>query len=319
MPPAREPLFALTLDVGGSHVTAARVSLGARRVEREARRTLAHTAPLESLLGGWAGAALEAAGDHAGPFSHLGLAVPGPFDLEGGVSRMTHKFPALNGVPLRPLLAGYFAHTPLAGVPILFGNDADLFALGEWWAGRERVGEKSAAADRMIGLTLGTGLGSGFVAAGRVVTSGSAVPPGGELWSVPHRGTLAETFACGAAVTRAWSVLGGQGQPSARELAALAAAGDERALETFRVFGTDLADVLWPWVERFGAQRVVLGGSVSHAFGLFGPAVQAGFDPHTGLECRVQVSEYFERAGLLGAAALSSDAFSDRAARGESR
>lgn len=298
---------ALTLDVGGSHVTAARVSLARRRVEREARRTLAHTEPLNALLRGWVGAALEAAGDHTGPLSHLGLAVPGPFDLEGGVSQMTHKFPALRGVPLRPLLTEHFADTPLGGLPILFGNDADLFALGEWWAGRERMaGERVPAADdRMIGLTLGTGLGSGFIAAGRVVASGGTVPPGGELWSVPHRGALAETFACGAAVTRAWTALGGPSEPAARDLAVLASAGDERALETFRVFGTDLADVLWPWAERFGARRVVLGGSVSYAFSLFGPAVQAGLDARPGLECQVQVSEHFERAGLLGAAALS--------------
>ena len=312
-----EPTFALTLDVGGSHVTAARVSLAARRVESEARRVLAHTQMLHQLLGGWAGAALEAAGDHGGPFSHLGLAVPGPFDLEGGVSRMTHKFPELRGVPLRPLLAPYFVGTPLEGLPILFGNDADLFALGEWWA--KRTAGEGAPADRMIGLTLGTGLGSGFISGGTVVTTGDTVPPGGELWSVPHRGVLAETFACGAALTRAWTALGGQDEPGARELAALAEGGDGWALAAFRVFGTDLADLLWPWVERFAAQRVVLGGSVSHAFSLFGPAVQAGLDSHAGLECRVQVSEHFERAGLLGAAALASEVtFAAITSRGES-
>ncbi len=322
--PTAAPTSALTLDVGGSHVTAARVSLAQRRVENEARRTLVHGEGLCSLLNDWAEAALEAAGDHSGPFSHIGLAVPGPFDLESGVSQMRHKFHALKGVPLRPLLAGYFAATPLAGLPILLGNDADLFALGEWWASRQRTAGESAPDDRMIGLTLGTGLGSGFIAAGRVVTTGDTVPPGGELWNVPYRDTVAESFACGAAVTRAWTALGGrrpagQESPSARDLAALASAGDERALETFRVFGTDLAGVLWPWVQRFAARRVVLGGNVSHAFSLFGPAVQAGLDTHAGLECQVMVSEYFERAGLLGAAALSPEAApSATANRGES-
>ena len=101
---------ALGLDVGGSHVTAALVSLSGRRVLREVRRTLAHDAPLDQIVGGWAEAALEAVGDsreHARP-SHLGVAVPGPFDLPGGTSQMTHKFAALLGVPL-PLVWGLFS------------------------------------------------------------------------------------------------------------------------------------------------------------------------------------------------------------------
>jgi glucokinase len=330
--PDHVPAHALTLDVGGSHVTAARVSLSQRRVEREARRTLAHTEGLERLLNGWAEAALEVAGDHGGAFSHVGLAVPSPFDMDGGVSLMQHKFPGLFGVPLRPLLARRFTDTPLHGLPILFGNDADLFALGEWWAGGQERGQgehltdDQSSADRMIGLTLGTGLGSGFVAEGKVVTTGDTVPPGGELWNTPYRGAVAETFACGAALPRAWAALGGsdelggQGEPAARDLAALASAGDESALKAFQVFGSDLAGLLWPWVKRFGARRVVLGGSVSNAFDLFGPVVQSCLDLHARIECRVQVSDYFERAALLGAAALCIGApFGDTVTRGESK
>ncbi|WP_424950667.1 ROK family protein [Deinococcus sp.] len=297
--PGRVSGHALTLDVGGSHVTAAVVSLAQRQFEAHARRNLPHTAPLNTLMDGWMGAALEALGSRPQDLglSHLGIAVPGPFDTLKGVSLMTHKFAALYGVPLLPLLMKRLSGTPLEALPIRFGNDADLFALGEGWAGAGRGSE------RLIGLTLGTGLGSGFVEHGRAVVGGPRVPPGGELWSVPWGNGVCEDLACGATLTRAWQRATGV-LISARALADLAASGDERALAVFRDFGTGLAGIVAPWAERFGAQRVVLGGSVSHAFGLFGPAVQSELTARGLAGCRVLVSEHFEGAGLLGAAAL---------------
>ncbi|SMB78177.1 ROK family protein [Deinococcus hopiensis] len=286
---------AVTLDVGGSHVTAALVHLATRRIQRQARLEVSHAAPQDALLSAWTAAALEVWKDVSGRPSHLGLAVPGPFEHHAGVSRMTHKFPALLGVPLRPLLAHHVRETPLSGVPIYFGNDADLFALGEWWAGAGR------GSLRMIGLTLGTGLGSGFIAGGRIITAGDEVPPGGELWNRPFRGAIAETFACGAALTRAWVALG-HGPLTAHDLAHRALDGDASAHSVFHAFGCDLADILQPWVERFGAERVVLGGNVSRAFDLFAPALRSGLP-----SSEVRTSEHFELAAPFGAAALAGE------------
>jgi len=284
---------ALTLDVGGSHVTAALVALTDRRVERQARRNVLHSAPQAAIVEAWTQAALDALGAFGGPLSHWGVAVPSPFEHAAGCSRMTHKFPALLGVPLRPLLETAVQGTPLSGLPVRFGNDADLFALGEWWAGAGR------GSDRIIGLTLGTGLGSGFISGGQVVTNGRDVPPDGELWNVPFRGGLSEDFTCGAALTRAWASLTGE-TLSAYDLAQQAETGDGVACAVFAAFGGDLAAVLQPWTERFAAERVVLGGNVSRAFALFVPALRGGLPG-----CDVRLSEQFERAGLLGAAALT--------------
>lgn len=286
--------YAVTLDVGGSHVTAALVQLPERRIERLARRAVHHDAPQLTLLRTWAEAALEALGHPDVALAHVGVAVPSPFDAQAGISRMEHKFPALREVPLRPALAQLLKGTPLAHVPILFGNDADLFALGEWWAG---AGQGCA---RLIGLTLGTGLGSGFIRDGQIMTAGRGVPPDGELWNRPYRGEIAETFACGAALTRAWEALRGH-RLSARELAAKAEAGDTAAQAVFRAFGHDLAEILHPWISSFQTERVVLGGNVSRAFPLFGPALQADLPA-----CDVRISGHFEQAGLLGAAVLTS-------------
>lgn len=149
----------------------------------------------------------------------------------------------------------------------------------------------------MIGVTLGTGLGAGFIEEGRVVHDQLGVPPGGELWNVPFRDSVAEDYSNGAALRR----LARQrlGVPvSARELA-----GDpsREAALVFERFGGQLAEVLAPWTASFQAERVVLGGNVSRAFGRFGEALQAGLPAG----CRACQSVHFEDAALLGAAQLT--------------
>ena len=65
-----------------------------------------------------------------------------PFDYRAGVSRMTHKFQAIRGLPLGTLLA---AET---GLPISFLNDADAFGLGVFstFLGQGGTPEQVAAA-----------------------------------------------------------------------------------------------------------------------------------------------------------------------------
>ncbi|GGK99439.1 ROK family protein [Deinococcus radiotolerans] len=279
----------LSLDIGGSHVTAGLIDAQARHVLRTARREVPHEAPLTTLLGAWADAAREAAQAHAPDVRHLGLAVPGPFDPLGGQSHMTHKFPALHGVPLRPLLREVLGPDFSPALPILFGNDADLFALGEWWASPTRP-------DRLIGVTLGTGLGSGFILRGQAQQSGPGVPPGGELWNAPDGSGLLEDTLSGPAITRLGEALTGR-QGSAADWAQAARKGSGAAQRLWAEFGTRAAQRLAPWADAFGAEELVLGGNVSQAFDLFAPTLHLG-------TCRVRRSAYFELAPLLGAAAL---------------
>ncbi|GGS03808.1 ROK family protein [Deinococcus sedimenti] len=282
--------LALGLDVGGSHVTAGLVDVDTRHVQRTARRDVPHSAPMATILRAWAEATLEAAGPQAPQVTHLGLAVPGPFDAPNGTSHMTHKFPALRGVPLRPALRAALAGTLAPELPIHFGNDADLFALGEWWGGADRP-------ERLLGVTLGTGLGSGFIRRGQPQHTGPGVPPGGELWNVPTPEGQLEDALSGAAVTRLGATLTGR-QGSAADWAQAARHGHTGALAVWAEFGRHAGQRLQPWTDAFGAQVLVLGGNVSQAFDLFAPTLNVG-------ACQVRRSAHLELAPLLGAAALS--------------
>jgi glucokinase len=256
------------LELGGSHVAAGVVDLDAGAVAQR-RLALDPQASRGDLLGRIRDAAAAAAGA-----ARLGVAAPGPFDYELGVPRMRHKLAALYGVDLRSVLADTVGVAPET---IRFLNDADAFLLGEWLMGAAH------GVDRVIGITLGTGLGSAFLANGKLVMPG-------ELYRLSFRGRPVEEAISARAIADAYDAA----LPVA-EVAARARDDDTRARSAFERMGEDLGEFLLPHVERFGADRVVVGGAIALAWDLFGPVLRVQV---TGAVRAVNV----EDAVLVGAA-----------------
>src|SRR5690606_3798225 len=98
-----------------------------------------------------------------------------------------NKFDALYGVNVKEELMRRIATDALLGgmfvppVRIVFGNDASMFALGEAHFGAARRYRRSVC------LTIGTGLGSGFVEEGRLVERRDDVPEDGWLYHLPWK------------------------------------------------------------------------------------------------------------------------------------
>jgi glucokinase len=206
---------------------------------------------------------------------------------------MEHKFKALNGLNVIKLLKKRWSITALNNTLLRVANDADLFALGEWWAGAARD------CDSVIGLTLGTGLGSGFIRCGGIIASGREVPESGEIWNLPYLGGIAEDYACGAAITRDYR-RATELTLTAEEIAHRAADQDTAACAAFKELGTHLVGILEPHIKQFKPSCVVIGGNIARAWPLFGPHLQATWET---VECRP--FQRFEEAALLGAAVLA--------------
>jgi glucokinase len=214
------------------------------------------------------------------------LAVPGPFDLQAGVSLMRHKLPYLYGVDLRKALAARFGLQP---AQVRFLNDADAYLLGEVGAGAAR------GFRRAVGLTLGTGIGSAFAVDGQLVTEGSGVPAGGEIWNLPYRGGIVEDFVSSRAIVGNYERRTGK----KREVVDLAAAAlsDPAAKQAFVEFGDHLGIIICTLLVDFRADVIVLGGGISRSADLFLPAVQA----HIGdSPIQLRVSELKDKAALVG-------------------
>lgn len=273
----------VALDIGGTHVTAARVDLETARAEPLVRVDYQPDADRRVLLD----AILGSAASVAEPvLDAIGVSVPGPFDYAGGICtiRGVGKLEALYGLDLRSELAR------ACGVEagrVAFLNDAEAFLLGEAGYGAAR------GHSRAIGLTLGTGLGSAFLLDGAIVREGAGVPPDGSLHVLPFRGVPVEELISGR------GLLGRAGGTAlgVRELAVAARAGDLRASRAFAGYSADLAEFLHPWLDAFAPTCLAVGGSIALAWDLLGATLRAAFP-----EVEVARAERIEVAPLLGAA-----------------
>ena len=249
------------LDIGGTHVTAGRVHIESRAVEAGTRVRV----PFPPDAGSEVNRVVEAAAAIASPeLRRLGVAAPGPFDYAAGISRITHKLPGLYG--------------------------AEAFVLGEWWAGAAR------GQNRVVGITLGTGLGSAFLEHGRFVRSDPRVPAEGALYTLAFRGApVEETISRQALLDRY-----GADSQDVEQIAALARAGEGRAHGVFDELAADLAEFLGPTLEAFAPTCLVVGGSIARAWDLLGPVLEhrlAAFRP-----LLVSRAAAIDDAPLLGAA-----------------
>jgi glucokinase len=278
------------LDVGGSHVTAARVDVTAGAVEPGSgvRLSLPSSGTRSELLDAIARAATAIARPDV---CRLGVAVPGPFDYSTGVSRIAHKLQGFYGLDLRAELCGALGLRD--GEAVRFLNDAEAFLLGEWWAGAAR------GHARAVGLTLGTGLGSAFMEDGRIVSERQGVPPGGALYELPFRDAPVEH------TISSRGLLARYASPSDEEIdvedvAARALAGQNSACRAFEELGRALGEFLLPWLRTFEPSCLVVGGSIARSWNLIEASLLAELDQIESLES-VTVAEHLDDAPLLGA------------------
>jgi glucokinase len=279
------------LDIGGTHVTAGRVDLTAGSVEPRSRIRVSLSAA--GARSDPVAAISRAASSIARPDIHrLGVAVPGPFDYPAGVSRIAHKLQGLYGVDLRAELCGALGLRDPTAVGFL--NDAEAFLLGEWWAGAAR------GHARAVGITLGTGLGSAFLADGRIVRTGPGVPPGGALYELPFRGAPVEQTISRRGLLARYGARTEDGI-DVEEVAARARADDRPARRALEDLARALGEFLTPWLRSFEPGCLVVGGSIARSWELLEGGLCSELQAIESIET-VTVAARLDDAPLLGAA-----------------
>ena len=266
------------MDVGGSHVTAALVD-GDRVIARADADINPHGSA-DEILGAIAGVGTELGAQPAWT-----LAFPGPFDYERGIGTFegVGKFASIAGLDLRADLGARL------GAQVRFIDDADAYVMGEWAAGAAR------GHARVIGVTLGTGVGAAFLVDGRPQAGGPGVPAGGNLYPQSYLGRPIEDTVS----TRALLASYGADGVSVRELFERARAGEASALSVVTSTMEHLGRFVAPFVADFGATVFVVGGSISQSWDLIEPALRRGLGDTAVAIAR---SELLNDAPLLGAA-----------------
>ena len=266
------------MDVGGSHVTAALVD-GERVIQRADADVNPHGSA-DEILGAIAGAGLE-----VGPQAGWTLAFPGPFDYARGIGTFegVGKFGSIAGLDLRKELGARL------NAEVRFVDDADAYIMGEWAAGA------ALGHERVIGVTLGTGVGAAFLVDGHPQAGGPGVPAGGNLYPHSYLGRPIEDTVS----TRALLTSYGADGVSVREVFERARAGEASALSVVNGTMEHLGRFVAPFIVDFGATVFVVGGSISQSWDLIEPALRRGLGD---TDVALAHSELLADAPLLGAA-----------------
>ncbi|NGN62731.1 ROK family protein [Streptomyces sp. A7024] len=291
------------LEVGGTHVTAALVDPASSHpiASSVTRRPLRAHAAADGILDAIADAALELPAGHR---PHWGVAMPGPFDYDTGIGLFTGigKFESLSGIDVG---AGLRQRLTGRAERLRFLNDADAFAIGEYRAGA------AAGHDRAVCLTLGTGVGSAFLSAGRPVHDGSRVPPSGHVHHLTVHGRPLEDTISRRGIRTHYAnrtaPADAHDLPDVHEIAARAKQGNACAAEAFRYAFDALGQALGPWIERFEATAVVVGGSMARSWDLVHPAFATGLAAAGGADVPVLPARQPAEAPLIGAAHWAQD------------
>lgn len=286
------------VDVGGGHVTAGVVVDG--RLVDERRTALDPHARRDDLLDRLTAPASDAArasfsAGRPAPTRWV-VALPGPFDYDAGCGSFegVDKFAALSGVDLRASFAEALGTSPAS---VRFVNDAVAYAVGEWSSGA------GARADRMICLTLGTGVGSAFLVDGRPVTDGAGVPLDGNVHTLSVGGRPLEETVSTPALRAGYRRRTGD-DLTVEQICDLARAGDPAASEIVTATFTALGEALRPCVDGFAAEAVVVGGGVSRSWDVIGSPFTTGLGqgvPGSARGLTVVPGTLGDHAPLLGA------------------
>ncbi len=305
------------VDIGGTKVLAGAVDadLGVHHRVQRPSQGLDTTALLDTLAEMVTEAADAAPGDVLG----VGFGVPAVFDRRQGVIAACPHLP-LVGVPFEAMMAERIS------LPVVVDNDGNAAMLAEWRHGAARD------VDDALMLTIGTGIGGGIVAGGRLLRG--ATGGGAEIGHMvvdfdgpPCQGACPghghyEYYASGNAIGRAGrdSAVEHPDSALARELAAgreitgalvteLAHDGDPAAREAVALVGHRLGCGLVSLVNVFNPEIIVVGGgAIAAGELLLGPArLEVGRHAMPSLREAVTIlpAVFGSEAGLLGAATLA--------------
>lgn len=274
-------------DIGGSHISTALVDLENKTLINETfvRQLVNSHEEVPSIINAWSNCIINTLKRGNIEKTALGIAIPGPFDYERGISliKNQNKYEALYGVNVKELLAEKLG---IASSQLKFMNDAACFLQGEMFAGA------GTAFKRAVGLTLGTGLGSALYLNGYAADGG--------LWRASFRGGIAEDYLSGRWLKNSYLERTGKNVEHVKALCELVP-NDREAEALLHEFGYTLGEFI---VEHLMADKpdgLILGGNIAKAYPLFLSETKKALAKHQ-QRLPIKIAALGEMAAIYGAA-----------------
>ena len=243
----------------------------------------------------------------------IGIGSPGTCDCAAGIVRNAHNL-GWENVPVCEMLRSRL------NLPVYLANDADCAALGELTAGAAQ-GRCSA-----LLITLGTGVGGGFVADGSIWSGHRGL--GGEFghmcicmdgalctcgehgcWEAYASASALVKQAAAAAESHPESVLNQCAPLDGKAIYAAASAGDPAAVAVTENYARYVAIGLVNLVNALYPEIILLSGGIAGAGSALLNPVQDYVNQHffqrgTAILPEIQIAACGDKAGVIGAAAL---------------
>lgn len=233
--------------------------------------------------------------------SGVGVSVAGFLDGEHNVMIENANLPALRGFPLRRALEERLA----LDCRLEVDSNAAVVAEYRYGAGR--------GARRLLGVTVGTGLGGGVMIGGELLRfTGECVgdpghiilDPTGRKCTCGARGCF-EAMVCSAAVSER------AGGRAVRAVIGAAQQGELSAIDALAATGRWLGLGLASLSPIFAPETIVVGGGIASAGDFLMEPMRASYQAHAASEFRDRVelvgSSYDGWEGIVGAASLLLD------------
>ncbi len=246
----------------------------------------------------------------------VGICSPGPLDHDAGVIIDPPNLTGWRDVPLQQMMEAKL------NVPVRLEHDAKAAALGEFYYGAGQ-GEQ-----HMIYVVAGTGVGAAIIINGQLYrgmhnfageVGHITIDRNGDPCGSGVRGCVQE-YICGPGLARHYARLKGENPASTdvtgEQVAELAEAGDEVALQVMTQAGEALGTAVASMAMILDIELYVIGGSVVKAGELLlGPARQTV--PHfcfdsVAATVRIVPAALHENGAILGCAWLARQALSGR-------
>ena len=220
----------------------------------------------------------------------IGIGVPGVVDIKEGIVYDVIYIPSWKEVHLKKYMEERYR------IPVFINNDANCFALGEYYYG------KGKGYDSMIGLTVGTGVGAGIIVNKKLYTGYNC--GAGEFGTADYLDKIYEYYCSGSFFENVYGLNGEDVFEQAKK-------EDAQALKLYDELGMHLGNCIKMIIYTYDPQLIVLGGSVRHAYKYFEETMwkqikTCVFGKSAG-RLIVEVSS-LHNSGIVGAAALYYDA-----------
>ncbi|AZA78849.1 ROK family protein [Chryseobacterium sp. G0186] len=275
------------IDIGGSHITLAQVNPEKREIMASTyvREHVNSFDGKEVIFSAWVSAIEKASHDLAKEDLLIGIAMPGPFDYENGISLMQQgKFIDIYQINIKEELAKRLS---ISQEQIHFVNDAAAFMEGEVFGGCVQDFK------RIFGVTLGTGLGTTFYN-GKVATDE-------DLWDSPFKDSICEDYLATRWFVNYYAELTGEQISGSKDLLDKP---EEIRSKIFNEYADSFFEFIIKYVNHYKPEVLVIGGNIAKAYPYFEERFLQNLKKNT-INLQVRISAIFEDAAILGAASYA--------------